>query len=183
LLYITSGLAIATIGGIVIGKFGLERWVRDFVYEVKMGDAGEIAVPTIRERVAQAMTYTWDLMKKVGPFVLIGVAIGGFIHGYAPEGLLARYAGRDNPLAVLLAVMMGIPLYANAAGAVPIVKALIEKGLPMGTALAFMMAVTGLSLPEGVILKTVLKPKLLTVFFGTIAIAIVFTGYLFNMVL
>lgn len=183
LLYVASGLAIATIGGIIIGKLGLEKWVEEFVFNVKMGDAGDIAKPKLKDRARNAADYTWNLMKKVGPYVLTGVAIGGFIHGYAPQDYLARIAGRDNPFAVLVAVAIGIPLYANAGGAVPIVKALIEKGLPMGTALAFMMAVTGLSLPEGIILRRVLKPKLLAVFFGTIGAAIVFTGYLFNLVL
>lgn len=183
LLYIASGLTIATVGGIIIGKLGLEKWVEDFVYQVKMGEVGEIERPNLKNRTADAVNYTWDLMKKVGPYVLAGVAIGGFIHGYAPQDFLARIAGQGNPFAVPIAVIIGIPLYANAGGAVPIVKVLIEKGLPMGTALAFMMAVTGLSLPEGVILRRVLKPKLLAVFFGTIGVAIIFTGYLFNLVL
>lgn len=183
LLYIGSGLTIATIGGMIIGKLGLEKWVEDFVYQVKMGEVAEVILPSFAERARGALDYTWDLLKKVGPYVLIGVAIGGFIHGYAPENFLARYAGGGNPFAVLLAVIIGIPLYANAAGMIPIVKVLIEKGLPMGTALAFMMAVTGLSLPEGIILRRVLKPKLLAVFFGTIGVAIIFTGYLFNVVL
>lgn len=183
LLYIGSGLTIATIGGMIIGKLGLEKWVEDFVYQVKIREIIEVAVPSFAERARRALEYTWNLIKKVGPYVLIGVAIGGFIHGYAPENFLARYAGGGNPFAVLLAVIIGIPLYANAAGMIPIVKVLIEKGLPMGTALAFMMAVTGLSLPEGIILRRVLKPKLLAVFFGTIGVAIIFTGYLFNVVL
>lgn len=183
LLYIASGLTIATIGGIIIGRLRLEKWVEDFVYQVKVGEAEVTIGLTLAERSRHAASYALDLLKKVGPYVLAGVAIGGFIHGYAPENFLARYAGRGNPFAVLIAVLVGIPLYANAAGTIPIVKVLMEKGLPMGTALAFMMAVTGLSLPEGVILRRVLKPKLLAVFFGTIGVAIIFTGYLFNMVL
>jgi len=115
-----------------------------------------------------------------GPWVAAGVAIGAFIHGYAPADLLVRYAGRDNPLAVLVAVLVGIPLYSNAEGVIPIVQALWAKGLPLGTALAFMMAVTGLSLPESLILRRVLKPKLLATFIAIVGAGIIVVGYLFN---
>jgi uncharacterized membrane protein YraQ (UPF0718 family) len=122
-------------------------------------------------------------LKKVAPFVLIGVGIGAFIHGYAPADFLAVHAGRDNPFAVPLAVLIGVPLYSNAAGMIPVVQALMGKGLPIGTALAFMMAVTALSFPEAVILKNVLKMRLLATFFGIVALAIVGMGYLFNAIL
>ena len=114
---------------------------------------------------------------------MLGIAVGGFIHGYAPADFLSTLAGKDNLLAVPIAVIIGIPLYSNAAGTVPIVEALIEKGMPLGTALAFMMSVTALSLPEMIILRRVLKPRLLAVFIGTLFVAFVLTGYLFNAVI
>ncbi len=115
--------------------------------------------------------------------MVFGIAVGGFIHGYAPQDFLVHYAGRTNPFAVPLAVAIGVPLYSNAAGTIPIVEALMSKGLPVGTALAFMMAVTALSLPEMIILRRVLKPKLIGVFVGIMTVTIIFVGYLFNAVL
>lgn len=115
--------------------------------------------------------------------MVIGIALGGLIHGYAPEDFLVKYAGRGNPFAVPLAVAIGVPLYSNAAGTIPIVHALMEKGMPLGTALAFMMAVTALSLPEMIILKQVLKTKLIVIFVSIIAVAIIMTGYLFNLIM
>jgi uncharacterized membrane protein YraQ (UPF0718 family) len=149
---------------------------------MQVGNA-EITVLTFREKLDYARDYTLDLLKKIWPYVLIGVGIGAFIHGYAPQDFLVRYAGRDNPFAVPLAVLIGVPLYSNAAGVIPIVHALMEKGLPIGTTLAFMMAVTALSLPEAIILKNVLKNRLLFTFFGIVAVAIVCVGYLFNAIL
>jgi uncharacterized membrane protein YraQ (UPF0718 family) len=119
----------------------------------------------------------------VFPYVLNGVAAGALVHGYAPENFLARIAGKGNPFAVPLAVLIGVPLYSNAAGTIPIVKSLIEKGLPIGTALAFMMSVTALSFPEMIILRKVLKPKLLAIYIAVLTLGIIFTGYLFNAVL
>ena len=116
-------------------------------------------------------------------YVLIGVGVGSLIHGYVPADFLTKVAGRGNPFAVPIAVAIGVPLYSNAAGVIPIVSSLIEKGLPIGTALAFMMAVTGLSLPATIILRKVLKPKLLAIFIGIVAVGIIITGYLFNAIL
>lgn len=182
LIYIGTGLLVAVVAGIVIGKLKLERYVQDYVWEMQVGNA-EIVEQTFREKIDYARGYTLELLKKIWPYVVIGVGIGAFIHGYAPQDFLVKYAGRDNPFAVPLAVLIGVPLYSNAAGVIPIVHALMEKGLPIGTTLAFMMAVTALSLPEAIILKNVLKNRLLVVFFGTVAVAIVFVGYLFNAIL
>jgi uncharacterized membrane protein YraQ (UPF0718 family) len=123
------------------------------------------------------------LLKKIWPYVVVGVGLGAFIHGYVPADFLVRWAGRDNPFAVPVAVALGVPLYSNAAGVIPIVHALMEKGMAIGTVLAFMMAVTALSLPEAIILKNVLKTRLLATFFGIVATAIVIVGYLFNAIL
>ena len=182
LIYIGTGLMVAVVSGIVIGKLQMEKYVQDYVYQMKVGDT-VIEEKAFREKLTYGREYTTELLRKIWPYVLIGVGIGAFVHGYAPEDLLARYAGRDNPFAVPLAVIIGVPLYSNAAGVIPIVHALMEKGLPIGTVLAFMMAVTALSFPEAVILKKVLKMRLLVTFFGIVAMAITIVGYLFNAIL
>ncbi len=182
LLYIGSGLVVAITAGMVIGRLKMERYVQDYVWEIKVG-AAEIQEQTFGEKLAYAREYTMGLLKKIWPYVVVGIGLGAFIHGYAPADLLLKYAGRDNPLAVPLAVLIGVPLYSNAAGIIPIVQALMEKGMATGTVLAFMMAVTALSFPEAVILKNVLKMRLLLTFFGIVAIAITVVGYLFNAIL
>ncbi len=182
LLYVGTGLVVSVISGIVIGKMRMERYVQDYVYQTKVGSA-EIARQNFREKIQYARDYTRDLLKKIWPYVLIGIGVGGFIHGYVPSDLLLKYAGPGNPFAVPVAVLIGVPLYSNAAGTIPIVQALMGKGMPIGTVLAFMMAVTALSFPEAVILKNVLKMRLLLIFFGTVAAAIVCVGYLFNAIL
>ena len=182
LIYIGTGLLVAIVAGIIIGKLKMERYVQDYVWEMQVGN-GEITVMNFREKLDYAREYTLGLLKKIWPYVVVGVGLGAFIHGYVPTDFLARWAGRDNPFAVPVAVALGVPLYSNAAGVIPIVHALMEKGMAIGTVLAFMMAVTALSLPEAIILKNVLKTRLLVVFFGTVAVAIVIVGYLFNAML
>ncbi|GAB6171752.1 permease [Paradesulfitobacterium aromaticivorans] len=181
-IYIATGVSVAIVAGIVIGKLKLEHLVEEYVYNIKMTDA-ELAELSWRDRVEYAWSYVIDILKKVWFYVVIGIAIGGFIHGYAPEDFLVRYAGRDNLLAVPLAVLIGVPLYSNAAGTIPIVNALMEKGMALGTVLAFMMAVTALSLPEMIILRKVLKPKLIAIFVGIMAVTIIIVGYLFNAIM
>lgn len=183
LLYIATGVSVAIVGGVVIGRLGLEHLVEDYVYQIKVQAAAEEEKPTWRGRSRYALDYTKDILKKVWPYVVVGIAIGGFIHGYAPQDFLVRYAGRSNPLAVPLAVIIGVPLYSNAAGTIPIVQALMEKGLPIGTTLAFMMAVTALSLPEMIILRRVIKPKLIGIFVWIMTVTIISVGYLFNWLL
>lgn len=182
LVYIATGLVVAIVSGIVIGRLKMERYVQDYVWEIKVGE-GEIVEQTFRDKVLYARDYTRDLLKKIWPYVVVGIAIGGFIHGYVPQDFLLRWAGRDNPFAVPIAVALGVPLYSNAAGVIPIVQALMSKGMAIGTVLAFMMAVTALSLPEAVILSNVLKRRLLLTFFGIVAVAIILVGYLFNALL
>ena len=178
-IYIVTGLTVAIVGGLVIGKLKLEHLVEEYVYNIKMGEI-ELAALTWKERVEYAWEYVVDILKKVWLYVIIGIAIGGAMHGYAPADFLVQYAGKDNLFAVPLAVLIGVPLYSNAAGIIPIVNVLMEKGMAMGTVLAFMMAVTALSLPEMIILRKVLKPKLLGIFVGIMTVAIIFVGYLFN---
>jgi len=183
-IYIISGLLIAIFGGVVIGKLGLESWVEDFVYQIKVGkNASQAAKLTFKKRSKDAWAYTFGLVKKILPYIVLGVGVGALIHGYAPEDLLVRVATKTNLFTVPAAVLIGVPLYSNAAGIIPIVVALIGKGVPIGTALAFMMAVTALSLPEMIILRKVLKKPLLATFFGIVTIAIIFTGYLFNVLI
>ncbi len=182
LLYIATGVTLAIISGIVIGRLNLEDQVEDYVYAIRMGQQ-EIVVPTWRDRRDYALEYMKDILRRVWLFVLIGIGIGAWIHGYAPIDFVARYAGADNPLAVPIAVLIAIPLYSNAAGTIPIVQALVEKGMPMGTALAFMMAIVAISIPEMVILRKVIKPKLIAIFAAIVSVAIIIIGYLFNAVL
>ncbi|MFA5831281.1 MAG: permease [Candidatus Paceibacterota bacterium] len=183
LLYVFSGVLLAIVAGVILGKMKLEHLVEEYVWEFHSESETAEKIPTGKERLRDAYYYTKALVKKIFPYVLIGVALGAGIHGYLPEGFLAAYAGASNPFAVIIVVLIGIPLYSNAAGTIPIVRSLVEKGLPVGTALAFMMSVTALSLPEMIILRNVLKPKLLALYFGIVGLGIIATGYMFNMVL
>jgi len=184
LIYIVSGIVLGVFGGYVIGLLKMEKYVADFVYQIKVGDQNiEQESLKIKERAAIAFDNVKEIVGKVWIYVIIGVTLGGIFHGYAPEGILAQYAGKDNLLAVPIAVVMGVPLYSNVMGMIPIVESLIEKGLPVGTALAFLMAVTALSLPEMIILKKVLKKELIGAFVLIVTVSIIFTGYLFNIIL
>ncbi len=183
-LYVISGVALGVLGGYLIGHLKLERYVEDFVYKMKVGkQATEDQKLTVKERVEFAFESVKEIVGRVWLYVIIGVAIGGIFHGYAPEGILERYAGKDNLLAVPIAVLIGVPLYSNVMAMIPIVESLIGKGLPVGTALAFLMSVTAVSLPEMIILRKVLKKELIAIFVSIVAVSIIFTGYLFNIVL
>jgi hypothetical protein len=182
LIFIVSGLIIAIVAGIIIGRLHLEGEVEEFVYKVKLHDQAEKTM-TWKERLIFAKGESRDITLRVLPYILIGIAIGAIIHGYAPADFLVNIAGPGNPLAVPIAVLIGIPLYSNAAGMIPIMEVLTSKGMAMGTALAFMMAVIGLSLPELIILRKVIKIKLILIFAGIMFLAITMTGYLFNAIL
>jgi hypothetical protein len=178
-LYLVSGLTVAIVGGIVIGRLGLEGEIEEYVRQIRMGEA-EVPTMSWSERVAYARGYVADIVRRVWPYVVAGIAIGGFMHGYVPADALAHVAGPGNPFAVPVAVAMGVPLYGNAAGVIPLVSVLTEKGVAMGTVLAFMMAVTALSLPEFIILRKVMKPKLIAIYAAVGFVTITATGYLFN---
>lgn len=180
LIYIASGEIIAIVSGSILGKMNLEKYVEGYVYEIKVNADLDLPDPTIKERLMDSWTFTRDLIKKIWIYVIIGIAIGGVMHGWIPAGALAQYAGKDNPFAVFVAVAIGVPLYSNAAGVIPLVSELTRAGVATGTALAFMMAVTALSLPEMILLRRVLKPKLLAIFMSIVGLGIVFTGYMFN---
>jgi uncharacterized protein len=178
-IYLASGLAVAIVGGIVIGKLGLEDQVEEYVYGIKVGEADAPRL-TWPDRLAYARGYVGEIVGKVWPYVVGGIALGAVMHGYIPTDALARYAGPGNPFAVPLAVAIGIPLYSNAAGVIPLVSVLVDKGVAIGTVLAFMMAVVGLSVPECIILRKVIKPRLIAIFLGINFVTITAIGYLFN---
>jgi uncharacterized membrane protein YraQ (UPF0718 family) len=182
-IYIGTGLLVAIVGGLIIGKLKLERWVEEYVYQMHLGEEQFVQTQTFRERLEYARYNTKDILGKVWLYVLIAIGIGGFIHGYVPQDFLASIAGKGNWFAVPIAVLVGVPLYSNAAGVIPIVYALMSKGMALGTVLAFMMAVTALSLPEIIILRKVLKIKLLAVFVGIMTVTIMGVGYLFNAIM
>jgi uncharacterized protein len=182
-LYMGTGLAIAILAGWVIGRLKMEKHVESWVYEIKTGGAQETTVTTWADRVRFGREAVKDIVGKVWPYVLAGIAVGAGIHGWVPTGFMASFMGKGAWWAVPLAVLVGVPMYSNAAGIIPIVQALLEKGAALGTVLAFMMAVIGLSLPETIILRKVLKPRLIAVFVGVVATGILLVGYLFNLVL
>ena len=183
LIYVLSGEVIAIVSGLLIGRLKMERFIEAIALTTKVGAISEMERPSWGQRLREAWTFTRDLLKTIWPYVAGGIALGALMHGWIPTGALARVAGRGNPFAVLIAVAIGIPLYSNAAGVIPLVSELTRAGVAMGTALAFMMAVTALSVPEMILLRRVLKPKLLAVFIAIVGTGIVFTGYLFNAIL
>jgi hypothetical protein len=184
-LYVTAGLVVAVVAGWVIGRLHLERWIESFVFETTLRGQPVDASRGLgwSDRLAIAREEVRTIISKIWPYLLAGIGIGAAIHGWVPEGFFVRYAGPDNPLAVPVAVALGIPLYSNAAGILPLVEALHAKGLAIGTVLAFMMSVVALSVPELVLLRRVLKPRLLAVFVGVVGVGILAVGFLFNLVL
>ncbi len=182
-IYMLSGLTIAVISGMVLGRLGVERYIEDFVFNIRVGKLEEESSLTWEERIREGVRVTGDILRKVTPYVLVGIAVGAGIHGYVPQDFLADVLGKENFWVIPLAVLIGAPLYSNAVGMIPVVHALVEKGVALGTALAFMMATVGISLPESVLLRRVLKPQLLGIFLGIVAVAVTFTGYLLNFIL
>lgn len=179
--YVGAGLTVAIAAGLLIGRLGMERHVEDYVWTIRAGAATIEIRPSLADRIRDASRSTLDIVGRVWPWVVAGIAVGAFIHGFVPEDLVVSIGGSGNPLAVPALVALGVPLYSNAAGTIPIVEALIGKGLPLGSALAFMMAITALSFPEMVILRKVMKPRLLATFVAIVAGGIVVVGYLFNL--
>jgi uncharacterized protein len=181
LLYVSVGLLIAVIAGLIIGSLNLEKEV---LIEVKpMNHSYEEEKVEFSKRLEESWEYTIDIFKKIYLYVIIGVGIGAFIHGFVPTDFISKYAGGDVWYAPIIAVVMGIPMYSNAAGILPLVEVLTQKGMLLGTALSFMMAVVALSLPEAMILKRVLSIKLISIFFGIVGFGILFVGYLFNIII
>ena len=186
LIYAGTGVAIAFLSGWALGKLHMEKHLEPWVMEIPFNtQAAEIDEPRMAfsARLEVALQGVRDIVGKVWPYLLVGIGVGAFIHGYVPQDLMARFMGNSHWWSVPLAVLIGVPLYSNAAGVIPIVQALLGKGAALGTTLAFMMAVIGLSLPETIILRKVLKPRLIVVFVGVVAIGIVLVGYLFNFIM
>ncbi len=182
-LYLGTGLFIAMFAGWTIGRLRMEKGIEDWVFETQIGESGEDAQLTWPDRVSYGLNAVREIVGKVWPFVLAGIAVGAGIHGYVPENFMASIMGKDAWWSVPAAVLFGIPMYSNAAGIIPVVQALLEKGAALGTVLAFMMAVITLSLPEFVILRKVLKPRLIAVFAAVVGLGILAVGYLFNAII
>ena len=183
LMYVSTGLIIAMFSGFVIGKLGLEKYVEDWVYKTKAAhpELEEVKI-SFSQRITSGIDAVKEIVGKVWIYVVIGIAVGAGIHGYVPEDFMASLMGKSAWWSVPAAVLIGVPMYSNAAGIIPIVQALMEKGASLGTVLAFMMSVIGLSLPETIILKKVLKIQLIVVFISIVAAGIIIVGYLFNLV-
>jgi hypothetical protein len=183
--YVSAGLLIAIVAGWVLGRLHAERWVEPFVFETTL--RGQIVDDTTRltwdDRLTMGREEVATILRKIWPYLLVGIGLGAIIHGWVPTGFFTTYANADNPLGVLVAVAIGVPLYSNAAGVMPLVQSLYGAGLPMGTLLAFMMSVVALSLPEMILLRRVLKPQLIAAFIAVVATGIVIVGYTFNLIL
>jgi hypothetical protein len=183
-LYVATGLAVGILGGLVVDRLKLERWVEDYVWQIRMGKAELPAADTsLKGRVDYALGQVKEIVGRIWLYVLIGVGVGALLHGFVPQDFFTAYAGADNPFAVPLAVLAGVPLYSNATGVIPIAEALLGKGVPVGTVLALMMSIAAISLPEMIILRKVLKPPLIATFVGILFLAFVLVGYLFNFLL
>ncbi len=183
-LYLTLGVTVALAAGWVIGRMKLERYLEGWVRDLPSVSATSTAARlTLIERVQAGVTAVREIVGRVWPYVLLGIAMGAAIHGWVPQDFMARLMGRGTWWSVPLAVLIGVPMYTNAAGVIPIVEALLSKGAALGTALAFMMSVIGLSLPETIILRKVLKPQLIAVFVGVVAVGIMLVGFVFNAVI
>lgn len=182
-IYISMGLAIAIVSGYIIGKLKLERYVEEWVYEIKsVKQESEEEKMSPQKRIESGYIAVRDIVGKVWLYIIIGVGVGAGAHGYVPENFMVSIMGKDAWWSVPLSVLIGIPLYSNAAGIIPIVSVLIEKGASLGTALAFMMAVIALSLPEAIILKKVLKIQMILIFFGIVGLGIMLVGFIFNLI-
>ena len=188
LIYVISGSLLGVIGGFVLGRMKLENQLRDWVRQIQAqatteAEAWEKEHTSFWKRLPSIVRNAWGIVRGVLIYILIGIGIGAFMHGFVPEGFFEQYMSKDNWLAVPLSVILAVPMYANAAGIVPVIEVFVAKGIPIGTAIAFMMAVVGLSLPEATLLKKVMKWRLIGIFFGTVTLFIILSGYLFNFLL
>jgi len=182
-VYVLAGITVGVVGGFILGKLKLEKQVADFVWNIKSAQNNiKMKKPAFSKAIRIISQEAFGIIKKIALYIIIGVGIGAFIHGYVPAGFFESYLDKAGFWGVPLAVILAVPIYSNASGVIPIIQALVAKGIPLGTALAFMMAIVGLSLPEAIMLKKVLKIKLLLLFFGITTINIIILGYLFNLV-
>jgi uncharacterized membrane protein YraQ (UPF0718 family) len=187
-IYVTSGILLGVVSGLILGKLNLEPLLTDWVRQIwekaeSERDIFELEKKTFLQRVPEITREAFGIVKSVVLYVILGIAIGAAMHGYVPEAFFEQYIGKDTWYAVPLAVILGVPMYANATGIIPIIQVFVAKGIPIGTSLAFMMAVVGLSIPEATLLKKVMSIKLITIFFGVVTICIIISGYMFNWIL
>jgi len=188
LIYVISGILLGVIGGFVLGRMKLENQLSDWVRQIQAqatteAEAWEKEHTSFWKRLPSIVRNAWGIVRGVLIYIIIGIGIGAFMHGFVPEGFFEQYMSKDNWFAVPLSVILAVPMYANAAGIVPVIEVFVAKGIPIGTAIAFMMAVVGLSLPEATLLKKVMKWRLIGIFFGTVTLFIILSGYLFNFLL
>ncbi len=188
LIYVVSGVLLGTISGFILQKLKLEKYLTPWVKEVlanaeKEQQAFQDGQLTFKKRLPIIWNEVLTIVKGIVPYVLIGIAIGGLMHGYIPEGFFEQYMNKDNLFAVPIATILAVPMYSNASGILPVVQVLVSKGIPIGTAIAFMMGVVGLSLPEAMLLKKVMTIKLIGIFFGVVTLCIIISGYVFNLIL
>jgi len=183
-IYLITGMIIGLLGGLIMERMHLEKYVEDYVYKIKVNKNNLTQIKeTLREKSKYAIQYSWNIINKVWPYIIIGVVIGAFMHGFVPQSFMERYLSSNNLLAVPMAVLLGIPLYSNAIGIIPIAEVLLTKGVPIGTVFAMMMSIVAISLPELIILRKVMKPRLLIYFALMLFVMIVFIGYFYNIVL
>jgi uncharacterized membrane protein YraQ (UPF0718 family) len=187
-VYVISGIVLSMIAGFILGKMNLEYlltdWVKKMLENKQVADESfEEEKLTFVQRLSLIVKEAISIVKGVAIYILIGIAIGGLMHGFIPTGFFEAYISKENPLAVPIATLVGVPMYSNAAGVLPIMQVLVQKGIPIGTAIAFMMAVVGLSIPEGLLLKKVMSTKMLFIFYGVVTACIIISGYLFNFIL
>ena len=188
MVYVVSGILLGCIGGFVLGRMRLEAYLSDWVKQVQaqseeQTEQWERDNATFTQRLPTIISDAWQIVRSVLVYVLIGIGIGAFMHGFIPEGFFEQYMSRENWYAVPLSVILAVPMYANAAGIVPVVEVFVAKGIPLGTAIAFMMGVVGLSLPEATLLKKVMTWRLISIFFATITLFIILSGYMFNIIM
>jgi len=187
IIYVVSGVLLGTISGVILQRLKLEPYLTPWVKEVlataqKEQDTFIAEKQTLKQRLPTIWNEVLKILKGIIPYVLVGIAIGGLMHGYIPEGFFEKYMDKDNLLAVPIATILAVPMYSNAAGILPVVQVLVAKGIPLGTAIAFMMGVVGLSLPEAMLLKKVMTFKLIGIFFSVVILCIIISGYIFNLI-
>ncbi len=188
IVYVVSGIVISMIAGYILSKLKLERFLTDWVKKILENKQSaqaqeELVNQTFKQRLPVIIKEALAIVKGVALYIVIGIAIGGAMHGFIPTDFFEEYITADNPLAVPVAVLAGVPMYSNAAGVLPIIEVLVQKGIPIGTAIAFSMAVVGLSIPEALLLKKVMTTKMLMIFFGVVTACIILSGYIFNLIL
>jgi uncharacterized membrane protein YraQ (UPF0718 family) len=187
LIYVGSGIILSMIAGYILGRMKLETlltdWVKNIIANKQTTENFEEEKRTFKQRIPEIFTEAIAIIKGVSIYIIIGVAIGGLMHGYIPTGFFEQYITKDNPFAVPIAVLVGVPMYSNTAGILPIMQVLVEKGIPLGTVVAFSMSVVALSIPEALLLKKIMTTKMVAIFFAVVTVCIIISGYVFNMIL